>query len=335
MAEFEKVEFEFPDEKEARESAEKEPNSEPKKAQNDAKPAKIAAEEPEIEVIDDTPPQDRNRKPLDTAPEDPTDEEMSQYSESVKQRLQKFTKGYHDERRAKEAALREREEALRLAQAIIEENKKLKGSLNRGQEALISQAKAAVDLEIEKAKRRYKEAYDSGDSDALVEAQDALTTAKMKAERIANYRPAPLQEEEKGVETQQIVQAPQPDTKALAWQEKNRWFGKDEEMTSFALGLHQKLVRSGVDPQSSEYYERIDSRMRQVFPDAFSTSPDDSDRAERPSRAKASVVAPATRSTGSKKITLTQTQVNIAKRLGVPLELYAKKVAEEARKANG
>ena len=328
MAEIEKVEYEFPDEKEAREAKESQ-----KELPLETQQAK--AEESEIEIIDDTPEYDRGKVPLGSTIEEPSDEELKKYSEDVQKRIEKFTKGYHDERRAKEAAMREKEEAIRLAQAIIEENKKLKGSLTKGQEALISQAKQSAELEIEKAKRRYKEAYDSGDSDALVEAQDALTTAKMKAERIANYRPAPLQEEEKGVETQQIVQAPQPDTKALAWQEKNRWFGKDEEMTSFALGLHQKLVRSGVDPQSSEYYERIDSRMRQVFPDAFSTSPDDSDRAERPSRAKASVVAPATRSTGSKKITLTQTQVNIAKRLGVPLELYAKKVAEEARKANG
>jgi len=329
MAEIEKVEYEFPDEKEAREAkeAEKEPNLEPKKAQNEEK-------EDEIEVVDDTPPQDRGRKPLDAAPEDPTEEELSQYSDSVRQRLQKFTKGYHDERRAKEAAMREKEEALRIAQAIIEENKKLKGSLNRGQEALLQQAKAAVDLEMEKAKRKFKEAYDAGDSEALTEAQDALTKANMKAERIANFRPAPLQEEEKRVEQQPIIQAPPPDTKALAWQDENRWFGQDEEMTSFALGLHQKLVKSGVNPQSDEYYERIDSRMRQVFPDAFDP-PEDSEKVEKPTRAKASVVAPATRSTSSRKIVLTQTQVNIAKRLGVPLELYAKKVAEEARKTNG
>jgi hypothetical protein len=161
-----------------------------------------------------------------------------------------------------------------------------------------------------------------------------LGKAQLKAEKIASFRPTPLQEEEKGVEQQKIVQAPQTDTKALAWKEKNQWFGSDEEMTSFALGLHSKLVRSGISPQSDEYYERINSRMRQVFPDAFD-SPDDSDKAEKQSRAKASVVAPATRSTASKKVTLTQTQVNIAKRLGVPLELYAKKVAEEARKQNG
>jgi hypothetical protein len=293
MAEIEKVEFEFPHEKEERE--EKEVQKElPLEDKKEAK-----AEEPDIEVVDDTPPKDRNRRPLDTLPEDPSEEELESYSEEVRKRLQHFTKGYHEERRAKEAAFREREEALRIAQAIVEENKKLKGSLNKGQEILIAQAKAATELEMEKAKRRFKEAYDAGDAEALAEAQEALTTAKIKSERIANFKPAPLQEEEKGVETQPIVQAPQPDTKALAWQENNRWFGNDEEMTSFALGLHQKLVKSGINPRSDEYYERIDSRMRQVFPDAFSTSPDDSDKAERPSRAKASVVAPATRSTGS------------------------------------
>jgi hypothetical protein len=329
MAEFEKVEYEFPDEKEAREAKESQKEL-PLESKKEAK-----AEEPEIEVVDDTPEQDRGRKPLEAAPEDPSEDELAQYSDSVRQRIQKFTKGYHDERRAKEAAMREKEEAIRLAQAIIEENKKLKGSLTKGQEALLNQARQAVDLEIEKAKRRYKEAYDSGDSDALVEAQDALTTAKMKADRIANFRPTPLQQEEKGVETQQIVQAPQPDNKALAWQGQNRWFGKDEEMTSFALGLHQKLVKNGVDPQSDEYYERIDSRMRQVFPDAFDSPEDVTEKVEKPARATKSVVAPATRSTASKKIVLTQTQVNIAKRLGVPLELYAKKVAEEARKQNG
>ena len=325
MAEFEKVEYEFPDEKEEREA---------KETQSEL-PLESKAEEAEIEVIDDTPPKDRGKTPIGSTIDEPSDDELKKYSEDVQKRIEKFTKGYHDERRAKEAAMREKEEAIRLAQAIIEENKKLKGSLSKGQEALISQAKATAEMEMEQAKRRFKEAYDAGDSDALTEAQEALTSAKMKAERIANFKPTPLQEEEKGVEDKQFVQAPQPDTKALAWQEQNRWFGNDEEMTSFALGLHQKLVKSGVDPRSSEYYERIDSRMRQVFPDAFSTSPEDSDRTERSSRAKASVVAPATRSTGSKKITLTQTQVNIAKRLGVPLELYAKKVAEEARKQNG
>jgi hypothetical protein len=324
MAEFEKVEYEFPDEKEAREA---------KESQKELPLEEKSAAAEEIEVVDDTPEQDRGRKPLESAPEEPSEDELQQYSDSVRQRIQKFTKGYHDERRAKEAALREKEEALRLAQAIVEENKRLKGSLGKGQEALINQAKAAVGLELEKVKQKYKEAYEAGDTEKLVEAQDELTSIKIKADRINNFKPS-LQPEETPVEPSLNVQAPRPDTKALAWQEENRWFGQDEEMTSFALGLHQKLVKSGVNPQSSEYYERIDSRMRQVFPDAFDSS-EDSEKVERPTRAKASVVAPATRSTSSKKITLTQTQVNIAKRLGVPLELYAKKVAEEARKQNG
>ncbi len=322
MAEIEKVEFEFPDEKEEKEAAE---------APAPEKEAKSAAEESDIEIIDDTPEQDRGRQPLDSAPEDPSEDELSQYSESVRKRIQKFTKGYHDERRRAEAALREKEEALKLAQAIIEENKRLKGSVNKGQEALINQAKFSVGLELEQAKKKFKEAYDSGDAEAIVEAQEVLGKAQIKAERLANFKPAPLQVEEKGVEQQQIVQAPSSDNKALAWQRQNRWFGSDDEMTSFALGLHQKLVKGGVDPQSDEYYERIDSRMRQVFPDAFDSS-EDTEKVEKPTRAKASVVAPATRSTASKKVVLTQTQVNIAKRLGVPLELYAKKVAEEARK---
>ena len=324
MAEIEKVEYEFPDEKEAREgkTTQKELPLEEKQAAAD-----------EIEVVDDTPEPDRGRKPLESAPEEPSEEELQQYSDSVRQRIQKFTKGYHDERRAKEAALREKEEALRLAQAIVEENKRLKGSLGKGQEALINQAKATVGMELEKAKQKYKEAYEAGDTEKLVEAQDELTSIKIKADRINNFRPS-LQAEETQVEPSLNVQAPQPDNKALAWQNQNRWFGSDEEMTSFALGLHQKLVKSGVNPQSDEYYERIDSRMRQVFPDAFDSS-EDSEKVERPTRAKASVVAPATRSTSSKKITLTQTQVNIAKRLGVPLELYAKKVADEARKQYG
>jgi len=324
MAEFEKVEYEFPDEKEAREA---------KDSQKELPLETKSQEQPDIEVVDDTPEPDRGRKPLESSPDEPTEDELQQYSESVRQRIQKFTKGYHDERRAKESALREKEEAIRIAHAIIEENKRLKGSLGKGQEVLIAQAKNAVGMELEKAKQKYKEAYEAGDTEKLVEAQDELTSVKIKSERINNFRPS-LQPEETPVEPSLNVQAPRPDTKALAWQDKNQWFGQDEEMTSLALGLHQKLVKSGVNPQSDEYYERIDSRMRQVFPDAFD-SPDDSDKAERPSRAKASVVAPATRSTGSKKITLTQTQVNIAKRLGVPLELYAKKVAEEARKANG
>ena len=329
MAEFEKVEFEFPDEKEARETANKQSSEE--KVEE-----KVAKAEPDIEVIDDTPPEDRNRRPLSQDPEEVTEEELQKYSDQkLKDRLAHLGKGYHQEKRRAEAAMKEKEEAIRIAQAIIEENKALKGSLSRGQEVMINQAKQSVNLELEKAKQKYKEAYETGDTDKLLEAQDELTAIKIKADKINNFR-LPLQPVETPVQQSlNVAQATPPDTKALAWQDQNRWFGQDEEMTSFALGLHQKLVKQGVNPRSDEYYERIDSRMRQVFPDAFESS-EGSEQVEKPARAiKSSVVAPATRSTSSKKIVLTQTQVNIAKRLGVPLELYAKKVAEEARKQNG
>lgn len=282
--------------------------------------------ETEVEVVDDTPAQDRGRKPMEDPPKDFAEDELNKYDEGVRKRIQHFTKGYHEERRAKEAAEREKEEALRIAQAVVEENKKLKGSLNTNQQALLEQAKKVVGNEVEKAKARYKEAYESGDSDAIVDAQEALIAAKSKMERVNNFKPAPLQEEKSEVQIpQQVTKQPPVDQKALAWQSENKWFGSDDEMTSFALGLHTKLVKSGVDPQSDEYYEKLNSRVRQVFPDQFeSEKPVDA-----PPPPKKSNVAPATRSTAPKKIVLTQTQVNIAKRLGVPLDLYARKVAEE------
>ena len=282
--------------------------------------------ETEVEVIDDTPAKDRGRKPMEDPPKDFAEDELNKYDEGVRKRIQHFTKGYHEERRAKESAEREREEALRIAQAVVEENKKLKGSLNTNQQALLEQAKRVVGNEVEKAKAKYKEAYESGDADAVVDAQEALINAKSKMERVNNFKPAPLQQEKTDVQTQrQVTNQPPVDQKALVWQSENKWFGTDDEMTSFALGLHTKLVKSGVDPQSNEYYEKLNSRVRQVFPDQFES--------ERPTNAptssRKSNVAPATRSTAPKKIVLTQTQVNIAKRLGVPLDLYARKVAEE------
>jgi hypothetical protein len=282
--------------------------------------------EVEIEIVDDTPPKDRGRKPSDP-PDDPTDEELEGYSEKVRKRMSHLTKGYHDERRAKETAFREKEEAIRYAQQILEENKNLKGTVGKNQEVLLEQAKRATANEVEQAKAQYKLAYESGDSDAVVAAQDDLTAAKIKADRINNFRLPTVQAPE--VEVQRQQNAPQVDEKAVNWQQKNSWFGSDDEMTSFALGLHQKLVKQGLDPRSDEYYEKINSRMRQVFPDEFDA--DDEVAVEKP-RQKSNVVAPATRSTAPKKIVLTPSSVALAKRLGVPLEEYAKQVALGMRK---
>ncbi len=311
MAEFKGEEFKFPDEKQA-------PTEEQVEFEVEG--------EAEVEVVDDTPEADRGRAPMKEAPSEVTDDELAQYSEGVKKRIQHFSKGYHEERRAKEAAQREKEEAIRLAHNLLEENKKLQGSLGQGQQALLEQAKKVVSSEVDDAKRKYKSAYEAGDADAIVEAQEALTAAKIRADRVDSFVPPALQQSETEVQrTPQNTQAPQSTPKLRAWQDANPWFGKDEEMSSVALAVHRKLVREGVSTDSTEYYEKIDSRVRQLFPEAFPS--------EKPAK-KTSVVAPATRSTAPKKIVLTQSQVNIAKRLGVPLEVYARQVAEEMRSQN-
>ena len=300
-----KEEFKFPDE-----------------AEKEAKQETKADSEFEIEVVDDTPESDKDRKPLETPINEVTDEDLSKYDESVQKRIKKITHGYHDERRAKEAALREREEALRFAQQLVDENNRLKKDLGSNTDVLVKTAKNTAELELEQARKRYKEAYESFDPDKVVEAQEALTAAKLKLERLNSFKPAPLQERQIPVNMQpQIAPEPVPDPKALAWRDQNRWFGQDEEMTSFALGLHEKLVKNGVDPTSDEYYERVNSRIREKFPENF-----ESVKEEKPRRSN--VVAPASRSVAPKKITLTQTQVALAKKLKIPLELYARKVAE-------
>ena len=322
MADIEQTEFEFPDEKE----------DNPRKGGKVVEPEiEVSSDEkPEIEVVDDTPDDDKYRTPMSEAPQDPTEEELATYSESVKNRFKHFTQGYHEERRAKEAAEREKDEAIRIAQAVFEENKKLKGSVNQNQQALLEQAKRAVGKEIEDAKRQYKEAYESGDSDKLLEAQEALTTAKIRADKVNNFKPTPLQEKENPVKIEpQPQQAAPVDEKLLAWQDRNQWFGSNKRMTSYALGLHEELVENGIRVGSEEYYKRIDTDIRERFPDQVGAGESVD---AKPQRTKSNVVSPATRSTAPRKIVLTQTQVNIAKRLGVPLELYARKVAEEMRK---
>ena len=323
MADFEKVEYEFPDEKEA-------------KNQAAAAAEEKALDETEIEIVDDT-PADLKAKSKEANVEPVSDEEIEKLNSArVIKRMQQLNRGLNYERDRASALEREKEEALRLAQIIVEENKKLKGSLNQGQQIMVEQAKKAAGIEVASAKRKFKEAYDSGDADALAEAQQELTASQIKFDKLTNFKPKALQEEETDVKIpQQQIEPPSvvKDTKALDWQKDNQWFGQDEEMTSFALGLHQKLVKQGIDPRSDEYYEKINARVRQVFPDQFAEEEVTED-AEEPRQKKANVVAPVSRSVAPKKVTLTQTQVALAKKLGVPLELYAKQIAE-MRKQNG
>ena len=284
----------------------------------------------EIEVIDDTPVQDRGRRPLDREVEDPTDDEIETYTRGAQDRIKELTHARHDERRAKESLAREKQELERLAQQILEENKRLKQYVSTGTEQYTQMAKTAADAELEKARRDYKAAQEAFDTDAILAAQEALLEAKMKVEQTKNFRPPPLQTQE--VDVQPRHQEPQQvraDEKTLRWQAKNQWFGSNgfEEVTSFALGLHQKLVNSGVDPRTDEYFEQIDARVKSTFPEMFGGSEDRPRNGNAP-RKPAAVAAPATRSSGAKKIQLTQTQIALAKKFGLTPQQYAAQVAK-------
>lgn len=307
------------------------------------KPAAKQAEKPkvikkdgiEIEVVDDRPPEDRGVQ-RGKKPDPVTDDELAAYDDKVKERLKQLQRGYDDERRAKETARRQREELERLSKHLLEENQKLKTEGDRSYNVMITQAQQQVNSELDIAKRQYKTAYEAGDSDALLAAQEALTQAKIRADKVSALKPKPLQSIEKPVQTTETttqVAPPQPvsDPKADSWKEKNEWFGQDEELTAFALGYHNKLVNQGIDPRSDEYYEKIDSRMREVFPTAFTKGDRQSTESTAPpvaSRAPSAVVAPASRSTAPKKVTLTHSQVSLCKRLGIPLSEYAQHAAK-------
>ena len=336
---FQKVEFSFPDEQEEsvstdieiEDSGAIEVDISGKPPEPEAK-EEVVEEEVDIEVVNDTPKADRNRKPSDP-PAEVTDEELEGYSEKVRNRIKHFSKGYHDERRAKESAQREREELERYAQRLVDENKELKGSVTKNQSALLEQAKKSTTVELEQAKQEYANAHEAGDTNALVEAQEKLTTVKLRADKLDNFEIPSLQEEETPVQQDEYdTRTPnvERDVKAEEWAKANPWFESDDEMRGYAYGLHTKLLKQGVDPRSDDYYETIDSRMRTTFPDYFQEEPE----VEKPKR-QSNVVAPATRSTAPKKVKLTQTQVALANRLGVPLEEYAKQAALEERRQNG
>jgi hypothetical protein len=312
-----KDEFKFPDEIETKKTADVEFEIE-------------GDGEVDIEIEDDTPIQDRGRKPLDKVVEDPTDDEIESYSDKVKSRIKELTHARHDERRVKEATLREKQELERLAQQLIEENKRLKQNVYTGQEAIIEGAKSKAESELAMARRTLKEAQEAFDTDAIIAAQEAVMDAKIRMEQTKNYRPTPLQEDNFDVQPQQTQpEKVEPDEKTLRWQAKNQWFGSQgfEEYTSYALGLHQKLVTNGVDPRSAEYFEQIDARMKSTFPDLFGRS-EDKPRSGEAQKRPTTVVASVSRSTSAGKIKLTTTQVALAKKLGLTPQQYAAQVAK-------
>ena len=309
-------EFKFPDEIES--------SADPKESKVEFEIEGEGA--PEIEIVDDTPEQDKGRKPLDRQVSEPTDDELEQYGEKVRNRIKELTHARHDERRAREALERQHQEALRATQALFEENKKLKGHLNTGTTGFITQAQKLAEMEVEQAKAALKAAHEAGDTEAFVEAQAKLNEAVFAQQRAKSLKPPPLQTEEQrgNVAPQQPspqAPAPQVDPATQAWVDRNRWFGQDDEMTSLAMGVHTKLVKSGVTPGTKEYFDTIDTRLRQVFPDKFEAP------APSPTKRPATVVAPTQRATSAKKVRLTQSQVAFARRANIPLEEYARHVA--------
>jgi arsenate reductase-like glutaredoxin family protein len=322
MAEFEKNEFKFPDEvgDESNITLELEGD-----------------ENVEIEVVDDTPAQDRGRKPLDREVADPTDEELNEYSSKVQKRMKELTHKSHDERRKAEALYREKTELERAAQALAAENKRLQEYVNVGQHAYIDKSKSLASVGLNAAKVKFKAAFDAGDSDALAEAQQEMYAAQRELDEANNFKPTPLRESEQSAYTQPTTAARDPhetlDNRVVGWANSNPWFQRpgDEDMTGFAYSVHNRLVQDYGQEyvRTDEYYNKIDAAMRKAFPKRFGIVEVDTEDAP-PSRQTRpnNVVAPAQRATAPKKIRLSLTQQNVAKKLGIPLELYAKKVAE-------
>jgi hypothetical protein len=337
-----KIINEIPAELEDDESTEVELEASEEQVAESKKEAK-AEPEFEIEEEDDTPPEDRNREPLpDKVKQELEEDNLEDYSSRVKERMAQLKKAWHDERRAKEAEAREREEALRVAQQIIEENRRLKSTLSTGEEDYLKTLKESYEKELALAKKDYREAYDLADPDKISEAQAKMNEAQYKLLQAQQLKPQyniPLQTEENSGQLQQNRIQPQaakkPTERDLAWQEKNPWFGADDEMTSLAFGLHKKLSNSGFMPGSEEYYRRIDEAMHKRFPEYFGeTESLDADKPAQRTTKPSTVVAPATRSTAPKKVRLTKTQLALAKKFKLTPEQYAKELLK-TENANG
>ena len=299
--------------------------------------------ETEVEVVDDRPAHDRGRKPAKDPIPEPTEEELREYSQNVQQRMKDLNKKFHDQRRAAEQAQREKQELEAYARRMMEENKRLQSGAARSRNSMIEQAKKAAQADVAAAERESADAYADGDPAKIAAANRKLTEAVGRQQRVAAMRPNPLQRSETDVQMSERVapnqqqpngqprpQQPPVDEKAQKWAEENSWFGTDEEMTAFALGYHNKMVtKEGVDPRSDEYYNRMNARMREVFPKEFDFSRGGNSN-ETPVKTEdepASVVAPVRRSAAPKRVRLTESQVAIAKQLNVPLEEYAKQAA--------
>jgi len=283
----------------------------------------------EVDIIDDTPEEDKPRRAEDAEAQIPEDDEIASYGENVQKRIKQLKFEFHEERRRKEEAARLQDEAVDYARKVYEENQKLRKTLEEGEGVLVQQAKGRVEAELERAKSAYKQAYEVGDPDKLIEAQEQLNNLQNEKFRVESYKPKQQEVQEEPVQLQKKPKVPEPDAKTKAWAAQNEWFGNDSEMTGYAFGVHESLVKQGINPQSQadEYYNRIDDSMRQRFPDKFGEQQVEA----APVRQTGSVVAPAGRSAKKpRRVQLTSTQVALAKRLGLSAEQYAAQLLKEA-----
>ena len=296
-------------------------------------PKKVESEL-EVEEEDDTPPEDRGKEPLPKEiVEEVENDTLEGYSDRVKQRFAQLKKMQHDERREKERAEREKNEAIAYAQKVMEQNKKLQSTLSDGEETYLKTLEEKYTSDLAVAKRNYSEAYDSGDTEKIVSAQEQMNEAQFKLNNAKNQKPQynkPLQAEPNSVDNTPTDYKPDP--RAKEWQDNNQWFGKNKVMTATALGLHDELLSEGIQVSSDAYYRRIDDTMQKLFPENFGKDPLESDKPAQ--RKPSNVVAPATRSTAPKKVRLSKTQVAFAKKLKLTPEQYAREMIK-LENANG
>jgi len=291
----------------------------------------------ELEIEDDTPEKDKGKEPIPKEMVDKFDaaddeEELDEKAQAL--RLKQYKKVYHDERRAKEAAFREQQEAIELAKRVMEENKRLRAQYSAGEKTYIETVQSQADLQVQVAQRAYKEALESGDPDRIVAAQTELNDAGYKVQKVKDFRPSTLQESENDVQIQQVEQQrPKIDQKTQSWLDQNPWYGTKKAMSSYAVGIHEELLDEygqavvGTD----QYFKRIDRTMREKFPEYFDTLEDKAEPNEEvqkpaPKAKPSTVVAPATRSTASKQVKLKTSQQAIAKKLGLTPEQYAREL---------
>jgi len=310
--------------------------------------ASAQVDEIDVEVVDDRPEDDQRPAGGATSSDDDiaTDEEISKYGSRAQKRIKKLKWEFHEERRAKEASERLAGEAVNYTQNLQVENQRLLKLVQDSQSALNQHSKYGAEAAVAIAEANFKEAHESGESDQIAAAQKALTNAQLvqasapaiSDKVVENWKQNVLAEQRQRAQQQPAPppEAPPADPAAVEWQENNPWFGNDEEMTSFAYGVHERLVRKeGVDPETQQYYELIDKRMQEVFPDYFGTNNQSSSEpvvVEAATRRKTSpVVAPAMRNNGAmpRKVTLTSTQVALAKRLGITPQQYATQLIKE------